>query len=360
MKHHKHPPIKRPRSGKYAKTEFALVGTTCERMEGLMSQLQDRLDCKTLLVTGDHDRSKTNSQRRYATKVFTADESWNAYDDRLLGNQYDLVLVNGNHYPANRQIVFLDPAKAGTLERRKDQLTNVVAVVTDAIDEAPAWLRDRLPELPPVWSTASVYERLQALLEAAVEENRPTVRALILTGGKSVRMGEDKAGLVYQNGVPEAERLANICREQGLEVYFSVSTAGEAADEVPDRFTGLGALGAIASAFLYDPESAWLVLACDLPLLDRKTIENLLAARDGSQLATAVRGASQRFPEPLVTIYEPRAYARMLQFLGIGYACPRKVLINSSVKEVVLEDESPITNANTPEERRRILATLAG
>ncbi|MEL7163584.1 MAG: NTP transferase domain-containing protein, partial [Bacteroidota bacterium] len=127
---------------------------------------------------------------------------------------------------------------------------------------------------------------------------------------------------------------------------------------IADRFLGLGPLGAICSAFMTDPNSAWLVLACDLPLLEKATVADLLAARDASRFATAIKGAAKPFPEPLVALYEPRCYARLLSFLSLGYACPRKVLINSDVALRELSDEEPLTNANTPEERKRILAAL--
>ena len=213
------------------------------------------------------------------------------------------------------------------------------------------------PDLPPVW-TEDIYTKLYQLLATSAHGNVPEVKALILTGGKSTRMGADKASLVYRDGVGEAERLATICREKGLDTYYSVSDASTDDNEIPDRFLGLGPLGAIASAFLFDPDASWLVLACDLPLIDENVIQGLLDSREPCSLATAVRGVSKPFPEPLIAIYEPRAYARLLHFLSIGYACPRKVLINSDVAELVLRDEAPLTNANTPEERAAVLNKL--
>ena len=57
----------------------------------------------------------------------------------------------------------------------------------------------------------------------------------------------------------------------------------------------------------------------------------------------------QRFVEPLITIYEPKAYPILLQYLAQGYSCPRKMLINSDV-EIVEIDDAFIRNINTPEE----------
>lgn len=53
--------------------------------------------------------------------------------------------------------------------------------------------------------------------------------------------------------------------------------------------------------------------------------------------------------EPLITIYEPKAYPILMQYLAQGYSCPRKMLINSDV-EIVEVDNDFIRNINTPEE----------
>ena len=50
---------------------------------------------------------------------------------------------------------------------------------------------------------------------------------------------------------------------------------------------------------------AWLVLACDLPFLDRATLQHLIAQRASARLATAYRSSSDGQPEPLCAIFEP-------------------------------------------------------
>ena len=366
--HHKHPPLARPALGRYARTELALVGTTCARMEEIMAgwveQLGARYRC--LLVTGDHTEPEIPVSMRHDRKHFTTTATaWNDFDDRLLGSQYDLALVNGNHYPATRQIVFVDEAKAGTLVRRTDQLTDVAAIVLVATDRCPDWLRAHCadqqtpPRVIPLAEIDTLLPQLSATLEAAV----PPLHALILAGGRSERMGEDKSQLVYRDGQTEVERLSALCGKLGLPVHLSVREpdVDHPAGDFPvviDRFRGLGPAGAIASAFLTAPDIAWLVLACDLPLLDEVTLRRLITARRPDRLATAVRGPGKEWPEPLVAIYEPRAYQRLLQFLSLGYACPRKLLINSDTEVVDLNDGAPLTNANTPAERGRVLGVL--
>lgn len=361
--HQKHPKIKRPQTGYYARVEFAFVGTTCERMDPLMEQLADQLSAqfRVARITGDHQAHSAQHTYQVGEKqLFSSVGNWNDYDDRLIGTQYDLVLVNGNHYPAARQIVFIDPNKAGTLERRKEQLTDVAAIVMcPGADGVPGFLG--LGERPIV-QLSNALEALLPLLQTTAQVAQPPLKALILAGGQSTRMGDNKAELVYRAGQTEAERLANYCAELGLKTYFSLRDFQETYYGKPviqDRFLGLGPMGAIASAFLSDPEAAWLVLACDLPLLEKNHLQALIDQRDSRQFATAVQGASQPFPEPLIAIYEPRAYSRLLQFLTLGYACPRKLLINSDTATLKFIDETPLTNANTPEEREKVRAKLA-
>lgn len=363
-RHRKHPPLQRPALGFYARAELALVGTTCERMDGLMAEWQNELSgYRVLTVIGDHGSPRDTAFSQYGGKQFTGGPvRWNDYDDRLRGRLADLALVNGNHYPAARQIVFVDPAKGGTLERRQEQLTDVAAIVMcPGAELVPDFLAGA--GTPVRCTLEKAGQALLPLLTAVADAARPPLKALVLAGGKSTRMGTDKSQLVYRNGQTELERTVGMCRQLGLVTYVSVADPAApvpttADGKIVDRFIGLGPLGAIASAFLTDPDAAWLVLACDLPLLEIDTLEDLVAARRSARTATAVRAPGKPFVEPLVAIYEPRAYPRLLSFLSLGYACPRKVLINSDTEELMLADPTPLTNANTEAERRGVLATL--
>ncbi len=365
--HQKHPKIARPEQRTYGRIAYSLVGTTCARIEAIMqSWLEaagEQFRCQE--VTGDHGEISWGSQGQHGSRQWMSPQGhWNEYDDRLEARAYDLALVNGNHYPAEKQIVFLDEKKAGTLERRSDQLTDITAIVkVKPEEEIPAWLHGKLEAAESeagVFELANVDQVLHNTILPATKNRLPALKALILAGGKSSRMGEDKSMLVYRNGQSEAERLTQICRELKLDVYHSVREVDPEADvpQIGDRFLGLGLAGAIASAFLHEPDTAWLVLACDLPLLEKSDLATLLAKRDSRKYATATQGASRPFPEPLIAIYEPRAYERILRFLSLGYACPRKVLINSDIATLLVQNERPLTNANTPEERAEVIALL--
>ena len=376
MPHQKHPPLARPPLGYYSRTEFALVGGDCQlaadTAERWIERLADRY--RGQLLRGKYKTEDDGNLMKSGPKLFaTPRAEWNEFDDRLYGQAFDVTFTNGNHYPAARQIVFLNPDKYGTLERRRHQLTEVIAVVhyPQTGQRIPPWLNEQLAAQAAAGGPAPLVCRLGELddlvlprIEQLLAAARPPLRAVVLAGGESRRMGRDKSTLEYHPGRGEATRMAELTRAAGLPTYLSLRDAAHrppGTDDIPvltDRLLGAGPLGAIVTAFLHDPAAAWLVLACDLPHFDAATLEQLLAARDPRRYATAARRAGEPFPEPLVAIYEPRAYQRLLGFLSLGYGCPRKLLINSPVATLDLDDATPLTNVNTPEQRRAALDRL--
>ncbi len=107
-------------------------------------------------------------------------------------------------------------------------------------------------------------------------------------------------------------------------------------------------MSGILSALRAHPGHAFLVVACDLPFLDAPTLNALVLARNPDQLATAFTGSQNGLPEPLCAIYEPASYPRMLDFLGRGITCPRKVLLNSPAHLLAPPDIRALINANDP------------
>ncbi len=177
---------------------------------------------------------------------------------------------------------------------------------------------------------------------------------LVLGGGRSTRMGRDKASLSY-HGKPQIVHAWELLRDAGLETY--VSCRADQADvegfrglpQIPDRFLGFGPMGGILSALLSQRDAAFLAVACDLPFLDAGALSRLIAARDPAKIATAYLG-HENLPEPLCAIYEPSAYSALLGFVGQGLHCPRKALIRSDIRALAPERAEALANVNRPEE----------
>ena len=105
--------------------------------------------------------------------------------------------------------------------------------------------------------------------------------------------------------------------------------------------------------------SCCLVVACDLPLLDSISLDNLLARRDPTKIATAYRSSSDGKPEPLCTIYEPQARPVLEEFFDIDIRCPRKILMQT--EPLLLNPVNPqaLDNVNTPEEYEEAVRILS-
>jgi len=128
----------------------------------------------------------------------------------------------------------------------------------------------------------------------------PEAAGFVLAGGRSSRMGEDKA-LVRFGGQPLALRALHILREAGLSASFAGGADSLAgfAPVVEDSEAGLGPLGGICAA-LTSTSARWAVfLPVDLPLLPASLVAFLLDhARITGRAITlcSVNGFAQTFP----------------------------------------------------------------
>lgn len=187
---------------------------------------------------------------------------------------------------------------------------------------------------------------------------------LVLAGGRSIRMGQDKGNMQWHGKAHRyymGDMLSEICDK----VFISCRQGQEAEvggefDTITDSIDGKGPLIAIRSAFAAFPNTAWLIVACDLPLLDRATLQQLISERDKSKIATTFKSPFDGLPEPLITIWEPESAEVLRRHMEDGFTCPRKALIRNEerVKIVIATDERSLSNANTPEDAVRVSAIL--
>ena len=186
---------------------------------------------------------------------------------------------------------------------------------------------------------------------------------LVLAGGRSTRMGKDKAALAY-HGASQLDWALKPVTPFVERAFISVR-ADQTGDpvrarheQIVDAQEGLGPIAGILAAQARHPNVAWLVLACDLPFLDAPTLEYLTRARRPASLATAFRSSHDGLPEPLCAIYEPSSRKPLADYVAAGRQCPRKFLIQSDVE--LLDEPNPraLDNVNTPQEHGDALGTL--
>jgi molybdopterin-guanine dinucleotide biosynthesis protein A len=186
---------------------------------------------------------------------------------------------------------------------------------------------------------------------------QPLLNGLVLAGGKSARMGRDKSAIAW-HGKEQKYYLADLLKPFCREVFISRREAQPQKDQpyriLVDAYQGIGPYGGILSAFKFRPDYAWLIVACDLPLIDNAALHYLLENRDPTKMATTFQSPHDGLPEPLISIWEPKSYPVLLSYLSKGYTCPRKVLIKSN-DALILQppDADSLLNVNTPEDFAR-------
>lgn len=359
-RHKKHADLTRRKFGEMASHEIAILGTKCDLIQELVKRISIRLDGKFKIAYADASHSQSVTQPLIDSYTFHKSGSlssevsyeMNPYQNKILFSQHDLVFINGNHYKGDSQILIIDEEKEASVLKRLEQLDNVQFLIS--LNQKSTVFDFVLQKYPHI-KQLKMYgiddlEGICLHMIRLIEQNTARLNGLVLAGGKSLRMGQDKGLLDYFG---KSQRLYSIelLEKLNLKTFLSVRKEQNVELEkvIEDKLIGLGPFGAICSAFQYDPNKAWLVIATDLPYVDESLIRQLINKRDPSKVATALKGKNKNFPEPLITIWEPKAYPIMLQFLAQGLSCPRKVLINSDIKIVEVGDEY-IVNVNTPEE----------
>jgi molybdopterin-guanine dinucleotide biosynthesis protein A len=181
------------------------------------------------------------------------------------------------------------------------------------------------------------------------------IYGLVLSGGRSRRMGQDKA-LLERDGRSQLAHIVAMLERHVDRVF--VSTRPDQKDEaerrrydqVVDRYEDLGPLAGILSAMDEHPEADWLVVACDLPNIVDETIERLLAERSTSQPFTAYISSHDGLPEPLCAIWRAGSDRIIRGLMEDGVRCPRKILIRSDTHLIEQADPRSLDNVNTPED----------
>ena len=133
------------------------------------------------------------------------------------------------------------------------------------------------------------------------------VAGVILAGGKSSRMGRNKALLLY-NGKPLIESIYNTMAELFTHVAVVTNTPEEYSflpcPKIADIHPGKGSIAGIHAGLSWSPEERIFVVGCDMPFLEQELIR-WLAAGLGSE--TALVPQTPGGFEPLHSFYSKEA-----------------------------------------------------
>ena len=129
------------------------------------------------------------------------------------------------------------------------------------------------------------------------------VTVAILAGGKSSRMGRDKSFVPF-HGRPLIQVVLEHVAGLGDELLLVTNKPAEYSHldlpMVGDVYPDHGSLGGIFTAVYYAAHPYTLVVACDMPWLNRPLLAYMISLRE---TAAAIVPRWQEFPEPLHAIY---------------------------------------------------------
>lgn len=170
----------------------------------------------------------------------------------------------------------------------------------------------------------------------------------VLVGGHSSRMGRDKA-LLKWNSRPLLQDVAEAAAVAG-----SVALIGDTDryrefnfDCFPDLRAGCGPLAGIEAALETGRGDLNLILACDMPGLDREWLRRLLAeAEKRGTLCLASRDS--RGLHPLCAVYRTACLPIVRTALDSGHLKLLDLL--QRLNAAGLETGFPISNLNTPQD----------
>ena len=174
----------------------------------------------------------------------------------------------------------------------------------------------------------------------------------MLAGGKSSRMGRDKALLPFRGGALASHVAARVAAAAGSATLIGdprkYRHLGYAV--LPDRSPGAGPAGGIESALSYTAADWNLVLACDMPAISTEFLRGLLDAAERLNADALVPAGPSGRLEPLSAVYHRRCLATLRRALEAGVRKVTEALEGLDVAPFAVADAGCFENLNTPEE----------
>ncbi len=186
-----------------------------------------------------------------------------------------------------------------------------------------------------------------------------TIPCILFAGGKSTRMGEDKALLPFGEKATLAQYQYERLEELFARVYISAKDASKFSgydavviEDVIGKETDAPTAG-FANVFKQlKAENAIFVLSVDTPFVDETIIQKFLDVPN-AQKYDAIIVRTPKGIHPLCGIYSRALELPLFNMLIEGEHKLTKLLEKSNVFYIDIEDEDALMNLNTPQEYQR-------
>ncbi len=129
------------------------------------------------------------------------------------------------------------------------------------------------------------------------------ITGIILSGGKSSRMGSDK-GLLVLHGKPLIQYSIEVLKELCSEIIICTNNPAYETFGFPvikDVYPDLGPIGGIYTGLLNTNSDSNFVLSCDMPFINSQALAYLLSKNNKSLVSIPIH--DQNMIEPLCALY---------------------------------------------------------
>ena len=192
------------------------------------------------------------------------------------------------------------------------------------------------------------------------------IAAIILAGGKSSRMGQDKA-LIKLGTRPLLEQICTLAQECATQVYVVTPRMEKYRDIlphncqlIPEATRHEGPLRGFALGLQYVKQEWVLLLACDLPLLTASVVQQWCQYLPTvSKNAIALLPSSSKGWEPLCGFYRRSCLSLITTYLEEDGKSFQSWLSNQTVQELPVSDRKVLFNCNTPEDLKFASRSIA-
>jgi FdhD protein len=187
---------------------------------------------------------------------------------------------------------------------------------------------------------------------------RPSpVAGLILAGGRSRRMGVDKAFLrlgdttaidvLHRQLEGWCDAIHVVTGRERIEHYRGYAV-------IPDEVSDQGPLMGLCSGLAASAAEVNIVVACDIPLIEPHLLASMLSRSEEDDIVIASLPAS-RGDQPLLGVYRKSVLPAARRLLAAGHRRVAELFAACRTARVVAEDDSWYTNLNTPREYHRFM-----
>ena len=136
--HQKHAKLARPAGGKFHKLELGFLGAPCDVIQNLCKKIADNTPYSFGYIDAIHGEGEAKNAS--FDSILIDKIAFQSIDSTgVIGNSkpmlahHHAVLINGNHFKSDRQILIINEKKRDSLFRKMDRIDKVEFMILDGV-----------------------------------------------------------------------------------------------------------------------------------------------------------------------------------------------------------------------------------